>query len=177
MNLTKISVAKNLFLFFFLFISYALFSQEFSQTKTLKLQQDEKGQPATLDQINWIVGDWVGPGLGGQCEESWRPASGGNMLGMFKYLRDGKANFYEIMTIIEKDSSPSHLVKHFSADFVAWEDKEEHTEFRLVKLEKNKAYFDGLTFHKLDNKHMNIYLRVKHDDQTIEHEINLTLSK
>lgn len=61
----------------------------------------------------------------------WSPASGGQMVGHFIYARDGEPVFYEIL-LIRPDSEGKGLemlVKHFNADFTAWEDKEEWITF------------------------------------------------
>jgi hypothetical protein len=144
-----------------LFFVQSLVAQSDSE-KVLSLKEGQIGQAATITDMSWLAGNWIGEGFGGQCEESWRPPSGGNMLGMFKYNRDSLSQFFELMTITEKEGSLSLLVKHFNADdFSAWEEKAEYVEFPLVKLEENKAWFDGLTFYKLSEKRLNIYLRFK----------------
>ena len=61
---------KSLFLksiYFFLFIcSFSVFAQN-----TLNYNY-EKGSPkATLQDVKWIVGNWIGEALGGICQETW----------------------------------------------------------------------------------------------------------
>ncbi|RYY34034.1 MAG: hypothetical protein EOP59_16885, partial [Sphingomonadales bacterium] len=54
-------------------------------------------QDATIADAAWLAGRWVGEGLGGQVEESWSPAMGGQMAGHFTLVQDGKPVFYELM--------------------------------------------------------------------------------
>lgn len=74
---------------------------------------------ATIADAAWIAGRWVGAGLGGQIEETWAPAAGGQMVGHFQLVKDGKPALYELMML---DAAPTGLrlrVKHFNADFTA----------------------------------------------------------
>lgn len=43
-------------------------------------------------------------------------------------------------------------LKHFSRDLSPWEEKEEWTTFKLVKIEGQTAYFNGLTYHRKNKK-------------------------
>ena len=86
---------------------------------------------APIDAASWLEGRWVGTGMGGEVEEVWSPASGGQMIGHFSYARDGQPVFYEIL-LIRPDSEGvglEMLVKHFNADFTAWENKDEWVTF------------------------------------------------
>jgi hypothetical protein len=39
-------------------------------------------------------------------------------------------------------------LKHFNRDLSPWEDKDRWLEFRLVKIDGQTAYFNGLTYHR-----------------------------
>jgi hypothetical protein len=43
-------------------------------------------------------------------------------------------------------------LKHFNADFTAWEAKERFVTFQLVKLREKELFFDGLTFRRLTRR-------------------------
>ena len=62
--------------------------------------------PATIDSASWLAGRWVGEGLGGQVEESWAPAAGGQMVGYFQLVKGGRPSFYELLLL---DSVPGGL--------------------------------------------------------------------
>ncbi len=103
--------------------------------------------PATIDQLDWLVGYWVGEGLGGVSRENIAPPVEGQIMGAFSQQKpDGSIFFYEFYLFMEVGDTVTLRIKHFSPDFVGWEDKEEFVEFPLVAIEGTTAYFDGLTW-------------------------------
>jgi len=99
---------------------------------------------STLDQAAWLAGRWVGTGMGGEVEEVWSPASGGQMIGHFRYTKEGKPGFYEIMMLDLTETGIRMRVKHFNPDFTAWEDKAEWVEFEPVSTSLDRLIFNGL---------------------------------
>ena len=123
---------------------------------------------ATIADASWLPGRWVGEGLGGTIEETWAPAAGGQMVGYFQLVKDGKPVFYELMLL---DASPKGLrmrVKHFNADFTAWEDKAGWHSFEPVAAEPNVLKFNGLTLERKGDE-MTIVVTLKQKDGRIEH--------
>ena len=153
----------------------ALTSVTFAQTAktehTYKLDDSESRVPGTLDDVAWIVGSWAGEAFGGTFEETWNPASLGTMVGMFKVMGDGEISFYELMLLAEEEGSLSLKVKHFSADFAAWEDKEDYLNFRLVKVEDAAVHFSGLSFYRINDDEMHSYLTFRDGDEVREEKL------
>jgi hypothetical protein len=153
----------------------ALTSVTFAQTAktehTYKLDDSESRVPGTLDDVAWIVGSWAGEAFGGTFEETWNPASLGTMVGMFKVMGDGEISFYELMLLAEEEGSLSLKVKHFSADFAAWEDKEDYLNFRLVKVEDAAVHFSGLSFYRINDDEMHSYLTFRDGDSVREEKL------
>jgi hypothetical protein len=116
---------------------------------------------ATIDDLAWIAGRWQGEALNGRFEETWNRPSGGTMVGMFKLVRDEGAAFYEILTIVPRGESLALRLKHFTADLVGWEEKDQAIEFPLVKLTDREAYFDGLTFRRIHDNAMDIFVVIQ----------------
>ena len=56
--------------------------------------------PARIADAAWLLGDWVGSGIdGAEAAESWLPASGGTMAGIFLQEKpDGSILFTEQCT-------------------------------------------------------------------------------
>ncbi len=102
-----------------------------------------------LTKLNWLVGNWIGDGWGGISEEVWASPVDGAMMGMYRHIKDGKVNFYEFMNIIEKEGKIEMRIKHFAADFKAWEEKDDYIVFPFIKADENYFEFDVLIFHKL----------------------------
>ena len=116
----------------------------------------------SIEEATWLAGRWVGEGLGGKVEETWAPAAGGQMIGHFQLVKDGKPVFYEIMLL---DSQPGGLrlrVKHFNPDFTAWEDKAVWHSFEPVAVEPDRLSFKGLVLKRQgDRLTITVMLRAK----------------
>lgn len=135
---------------------------------TIALAENESPLPATIDQVNWIAGHWRGEAMGGLVEEIWSPPLGGAMMGSFKLVTDDAVNFYELETISEVNGSLVLKIKHFDSGLTGWEEKDETVDFPLVKLESNKAFFDGLTFELVNEDELNIYIRLQNGEEKSE---------
>lgn len=123
-----------------------------------------------LDQAAWLAGRWVGTGMGGEVEEVWSPAAGGQMVGHFRYSRDGEPGFYEILMIDLTETGMRMRVKHFNPDFTAWEDKDEWVAFEPVSASPGKIVFKGLVLdHIVDggDETMIATLQMRQKDGTI----------
>ncbi len=139
---------------------------------TWKLADGESRPAATLADAAWLAGSWNGTAFGQQFEEVWSKSSAGSMVGFFKLFDDDGVAFYEIMTITVEDGSLSLKVKHFNADFTAWEDKEDFVNFRLVKLEQDALHFRGLSFYKRSDDSLDGYIVMHSGDTVTEHHLN-----
>ena len=104
--------------------------------------------PATLAEAAWLVGDWVGTGIGGaQASEVWLPPTGPTMVGLFVQEKpDGAIMFTEHMYLSEEAGSLMVKLKHFNPDLTGWEDKDGMVRFRLLAIEPCAAYFASLTY-------------------------------
>ena len=128
---------------------------------------------ATIADASWLAGRWVGEGLGGAIEETWAPASGGQMIGHFQLSKGGKPQFYEIMML---DAQPTGLrlrVKHFNPDFTAWEDKGDWHSFEPESVEPNKLRFKGLRFDRNGDDLVIVVTMRQKDGSVAEHPIKL----
>ena len=156
---------KNYLAFLFLFFSIPFYSQN-----TLKLDSLKTPFKATINDASWIAGHWEGTAFGGLTEEVWTSPLGGSMMGSFKLVVYDEINFYELMTISEENETLLLRIKHFSNDLKGWEEKDESEEFKLVKIESNRVYFDNLTFEKVSPSELNIYVVFK-DESGNEEEV------
>jgi len=121
-----------------------------------------------LKNISWISGNWKGEAFDGQTEENWSEPSGGSMMATFKLISDNKVVFYEIEIIREIENTLILQLKHFDKDLKGWETKDETVDFALKEITENKVVFEGMTFEKVGDKEMNIYVDIKQDNGTIE---------
>lgn len=101
-----------------------------------------------VEDFAWMAGHWRGEGLGGICEEMWTGPLGGSMVGLFRLIRDGELVFSEHLLLAREREGIVLKVKHFSPEFVAWEDKEDAIRFRLLEVRENEASFKGMRIHR-----------------------------
>jgi len=132
---------------------------------------------ASINDVAWIAGHWKGEALGGITEEVWTKPLGKSMMGSFKLVVDGIVQFYELCTITEENKSLLLRIKHFDKDLKGWEEKDTSIEFPLVKIEKNKVYFNGLTFERVSQSELNIYVIFKDEGkEEVEMKFNYKLA-
>ena len=59
-------------------------------------------------------------------------------------------------------------LKHFDNELKGWETKEETIDFPLIKITPNRAVFEGMSFEKIGDNEMNVYVDIKDDEGKIE---------
>ncbi|MDH3339228.1 MAG: DUF6265 family protein [Gammaproteobacteria bacterium] len=138
---------------------------------TFKLDNADARPPATLDDVSWLVGNWAGEAFGSKFEEGWNPPSAGSMIGFFKLIGDDGVAFYELLLLVEEEGSLSLKVKHFSADFAAWEDKEDYVQFRFIKAEEDAAHFSGISFYRIDENTLHGYIVMRSGEDVREEKL------
>jgi len=138
---------------------------------TLTAPAEVPSPPATLQDMSWFAGAWTGAGLGGTCEEAWSQPAAGAMMGMFRLVKDGKVVFYEFLTLVEHEGSLLLKLKHFNPDLTGWEEKADFVKFRLLKVEPEAVYFQGLTFKRVGADKLEIFLAIRdRKDGTVREE-------
>ena len=125
-----------------------------------KAQSDKHLEPK-LKNIAWISGTWHGEAFGGITEEIWSEPSGGSMMATFKLINDEKVSFYEIEVIREIENSLVLQLKHFNNELKGWETKDETVDFPLQYITENKVVFEGMSFEKISNTEMNVYVDIE----------------
>ena len=138
---------------------------------TYQLSEGEAPPVATLDDASWLVGNWAGTAFGQRFEESWSPPSAGSMVGTFKLFDDDDVAFYELLLMTVEDGTLSLKVKHFNADFTAWEDKSDFVDFRLVKIGKDALHFSGISFYRRSDNNIDGFIVMRSDGELREHAL------
>jgi hypothetical protein len=141
---------------------------------TFRLATGEPAPTATFEDVDWLVGDWIGTAFGQTFEEVWNPPSAGSMVGLFKLIGDDGVEFYELMLITVDAGTLSLKVKHFNPDFTAWEEKGDFVEFRLVKVEADAIHFSGLSFYKRGGGGFDGYIVFRSDSGIREEKLVYT---
>jgi len=151
-------------------ILFLLFLAVFSckAQNTLSFEKGDTSPKANLSQVAWMEGHWKGEAFGGITEEIWSPPLAGSMMFVFRLINEGKVNFYEIGHFRELDESLVFELKHFGGDLKGWEEKDAVQTFKLIKIDGNRAYFDGFTFENVSNDEINIYGLIGNEDGSSE---------
>ena len=158
---------------FLVFLLILSFSTQAQNTRTLS--EGTISPKADLSEIAWMAGHWKGEAFGGITEEIWSPPLGGSMMFSFKLVVDGEIGFYELGHIRQVDETLVYELKHFHGDLKGWEEKDEVQSFKFVKIEDDRAYFEGFTFEQVSDNEINIYALIEDGDTgTDEVRFNFT---
>lgn len=156
----------------FMILAFALFWAAAAPAQnTRSLAPGAKGPKASVSDVAWLVGHWEGEGLGGRSFETISPPVAGQMAGHFQQVKDGKLFFYEIYQFVEKDGSLVLRLRHFNPDLTAWEEKGVTVDFPLVAIDKDAAYFDGLTMRRAGPNGMESFVRIKQKDGSTQEAV------
>jgi len=102
----------------------------------------EPESTASLDDLAWLAGSWEGEGLGGRYEEIWSAPAGGNMIGMFRLVRDGKVALSEFIMIEQREDGIHFMLKHYAPGWQEWETDAPLT-FKLSSAANGTFVFDA----------------------------------
>ena len=145
-------------------------AQEKLTEHTLALPEDGATARATIKEVAWLEGRWGAEAFGGWCAETWSPPHEGGMLGMFRLLNDGKPVFFELLTLSEEKGGVLMRVKHFNPDLVGWEEKDGTVDFPLVAFSPTILQFRGLTFKRVDDNRIDVFLAMRKQDGSFREE-------
>ncbi|HEU4892346.1 MAG TPA: DUF6265 family protein [Vicinamibacterales bacterium] len=89
---------------------------------------------ATIADLGWLAGDWVGTQGRATIEERWTPAAGGAMLAVSRTIKDDRLAAFEYLRIVERDRG---LV------YIAQPNGRPPTEFVLAAMTADSATFEN----------------------------------
>ena len=144
---------------------------------TLHLNDEQTSPPAKIEDIAWLSGHWQGQVWDGTIQQVWSMPSAGSMMAAFKFIKDDKVKFYELLIISEENNSLVLKLKHFSATLEGWEEKEDYLAFKLVKLTPKRAYFDGYTIEKVSDNEINEYVVIDNEKTGARKETQFTFKR
>jgi hypothetical protein len=133
---------------------------------TVSFEEGMTSPDASLATIDWLTGHWKGEAFGGIAEEIWSPPVDGSMMFSFRLIDKGAVSFYEFGHILETEGTLILQLKHFNGDLSGWEEKDETIDFKLVKLEENRLYFNDFTIERISDKEINMYVEIGEDEGT-----------
>jgi hypothetical protein len=122
--------------------------------------------PASIDQLAWLAGSWVGTGMGAAVTETYSAPLGGRITGHFA-MADGKGGiaFTEIVDYVPVGQSLAYRVRHFNPDMTGWEDQTgKPVVFPLVAIEKDRWFFDGMTIERTGPDSLVMWVKIDGKD-------------
>lgn len=147
----------------------------------LPLSAADPKPPASVADLAWIAGQWQGQKGADRLDEHWSVPASGTMLGMFRWLKDGKVLVYELLAFEDSDDrakGPVLLLRHFNAGLIGWEEKDAPLRCPLAGGGPGEAVFacEGvaarLTFRRAGENGLTVLLERQKDGQTRTDEFN-----
>ncbi len=99
------------------------------------------GADHTVNDLQFLAGHWTGGKGIDQLEEIWSHPANGGMIGRYREMREGETTFYEFLSIEQEASGPVMRMKHFKANLIGLEEKDESVIFDLQSLTGGVALF------------------------------------
>jgi hypothetical protein len=136
---------------------------------------------ATLSDLSFITGLWRADWDGGLGEEHWNAPSGDSMVGTFRFVKDGKGRFYELMLIEQTADGPVLRLRHFNAGLIGWEDKAQVYSYPLVEYRQGIAIFEKedkksrLTYSRTSRESLSVVLDEPSDGKPHSEKFNFRL--
>ena len=93
---------------------------------------------------------------------------GGSMMFVFRLVNDKQVSFYEIGHIREVNETLLLQLKHFHGDLKGWETKDQTVDFKLVKIEDNRVFFEGFTIEKINGDELNMHVLLGENEEDNE---------
>jgi hypothetical protein len=141
-----------------------------AQAQTAPAKVTETAQRASISDMTWLAGRWVGDGLGGRLEEVWSPPAGAHMVGHFRLEQNGAPTLYEIMLLDEFEGGLRMRVKHFNPTFIGWEEKEAWHTFPFVSAAAGVLILDGFELRRVGVDRLTMRLSIGQADGSVETE-------
>lgn len=134
---------------------------------------------ASIDDLAWLGGSWVGTGMGARVTETYSAPLGGRITGHFAMADDkGGVAFTEIVDYVPIGNSLAYRVRHFNPDMSGWEDKTgKPVVFPLVAVEKGRWFFDGMTVERTGPDALTMWVRMTEDGKSQEIPFHFTRAR
>ena len=90
-----------------------------------------------------LEGSWRGKIGEDIIEEIWSQSSGNSIMGMFRWVKNSRTNFYGFILITEDSYTLKMKIKHFNEDFSGWEEKDVYVEYKLKEVSDTEIIFSS----------------------------------
>jgi hypothetical protein len=117
----------------------------------------QSSPPATLADVAWLEGRWIGEMPEGPVEHVILGPSFGHLPGFVRAVNPQGVIFYEIWMLAEVGGSLTNRVKHFSPQLAGWEAQDAYIDRPLVDRDANSLFFDGATYSRTGPDSFTVY--------------------
>jgi hypothetical protein len=97
---------------------------------------------ADIHALAWMTGSWSGLLDGELVDEHWSAPAGGMMMGMFRWLKNERVYYYELLVIEPASNGLVLRLKHFDSGLNGWEEKGMAVAYPLVHASEREATFE-----------------------------------
>ena len=98
---------------------------------------------ATLADVAFMAGHWVGGDPGELSEEVWTVPEGDSMVGMWRFVSGGRTRVFELLTLTPEGPGVVLRLRHFDPKLAAREEKDRPLALALVAKGPREAAFEG----------------------------------
>lgn len=151
-------------LFFLTLVAFAE-SSEAKGTKVRHLTEGQQPASAKLADLLWMQGHWKGNFFDGGTTEHILPNPVHKQLpGLVRFYKDTNWG-NEITLFVEREGSVDYIVRHFDNALIALEPADKPIVRKLIAIEGNHYYFDGITFVNESPTRHTVYFEVLDGDR------------
>lgn len=127
-----------------------------------------------------ITGNWRGKIGDDTVDEYWSITEANTLMGMFRWLKEEKVNFYEFIVIDKIDGTIRMKIKHFNSDLTGWEEKTDYVHYILREMSDSKIIFGSedpkekgrLIYERQGDTKLIAILEMSQSDRTLKFEFN-----
>jgi hypothetical protein len=113
--------------------------------------------PATIADLAWLEGRWIGDMPEGPVEHLILGPKFGQMPGFVRAVNPRGVIFYEISVFAQAGDSVTVRVKHFTPQLAGWEARDAYIDRPLVDRDAKTLFFDGITFFRTGHDSFTVY--------------------
>lgn len=85
-----------------------------------RAQEDADDEPATIESLAWLAGNWQRSDASGSFDERWMPPAGGTMAAVSRAVENGKTGLYELSVIEPTEAGLVLRIRHFGPGLTPW---------------------------------------------------------
>ena len=111
---------------------------------TIAAVAQETKEEAARPDLGWLAGSWRAEGADGVVwEEHWLPPRGETMVGVTRFVKEGKTQLYEQSVMEPGVNGPTLRIRHFSMGLVPWKSEADGPEsWRFKSAGKSEIVFE-----------------------------------